>query len=641
MSKIISIIIYSLIFNNLLANIGDTIHIYPFNKKKIYTDPSVGVKEFTEIGVFPNDNKNYRKINFSITFQCPDNQHCGEWDYAGSIRIKKVNGKPEDIEIARMMTPYGWYFDGKWQFKWTTEITEFSPFLHDSVEVTYCHSGYENKDDRGWIISMDFEMIEGEPLFQVLDSKKLWNGHFPYGDSLNEIENYLPKIDIENNLNADFGLLKIIQSGHGMDSKQNCAEFCPKLRTLKINNQILDQRKIWKKCSDNPLFPQAGTWIYDRANWCPGSLVESENFNFPLENNQSCTIDFDMEKYIHNKDDKAEYDISSYLFLLKDKRKKNDISLEKILQPSNDYQYSRYNPACSQPKILVKNNGKNDINSFDVEYYCSTEKLIYKYKWKGNLKPNETITINLPLSKYLENKNGIFYVKLLNPNRKKDSYYFDNSQKSIIESTELLPLNFVIEILTNDSSKYLAYEMKDWQNKKILERKLGSLKPNTIYRDTFKLNESCYNFNFIDTLNVGLDFWAMPEAGYGYIRFYDLNGNLLKTFDSDFGSFINFQFTSTPKFLLKNESIDYPLAFIFPRWNKGKFDLDFVNNDYKLVSFQVIKSDNQEVVFEKNVENLKTGLIPFDIPNLNPGRYTLIIKIGENITKRGFRITDN
>lgn len=622
------------------ANIGDTIHVYPFIKKKIYTDPSAGFKEFSDFGIFPKTDKKFRKINFKITFQCPDNLHCGEWDYAGSIRIKKVNGKTEDIEIARMMTPYGWYFDGKWQYTWISEITEFSTFLHDTVEVSYIHSGYENKDDRGWLVSMDFEMIEGEPIFQVLETKKMWNGHFPYGDSLNTIENYLPVISNENNLNADFGLLKILQSGHGMDSKENCAEFCPKERTLKLNNSILDKRKIWKKCGDNPLYPQAGTWIYDRANWCPGSLVETENFKFPLQKNQSFILDFDMEKYIHNKDDKAEYDISSYLFLLKDLRKKNDISLEKIIQPSTEDRFSRYNPICSQPKILVKNNGINDINSFEVEYYSSSEQRFYKYKWKGNLKPNRTTTVNLPLSKNLENKKGVFFVKLSKPNRKKDSYSFDNEQKSIIEPTETLPLNFVVEILTNDSSKYLAYQMRDWQNQKIKERKLGSLSPKTIYRDTFQLNESCYNFNFIDTLNVGLDFWAMPEAGYGYIRFYDMNGNLLKAFDSDFGSFINLQFTSTSKFKLNIENIEYPLAFIFPRWNKGKFDLDFVNSAQSPVNFQIIKTENQEVVFEKNIDQLKSGLIPFDIPNLTPGRYTMIIKNGEKITKRGFRVTE-
>ncbi len=27
---------------------------------------------------------------------------------------------------------------------------------------------------------------------------------------------------------------------------------------------------VWNDCSEIPIYPQGGTWIYDRAGWCPG-----------------------------------------------------------------------------------------------------------------------------------------------------------------------------------------------------------------------------------------------------------------------------------------------------------------------------------------------------------------------------------
>jgi len=107
---------------------------------------------------------------------------------------------------------------------------------------------------------------------------------------------------------------------------------------------------------------------------------------------------------------------------------------------------------------------------------------------------------------------------------------------------------------------------------------LGTFLPATLYRDTIQLESGCYKFLFEDTLNVGLDFWAMPEAGYGFLRFFDMNGTLLKNYKSDFGSFEYLQFITTDEPLKIDLKEEFPLATIFPRSNNGKFNLDYLGS---------------------------------------------------------------
>ena len=55
----------------------------------------------------------------------------------------------------------------------------------------------------------------------------------------------------------------------------NCAEFCRAL-LLAINRQHLARGNtfLWRDdCGKNEVYPQTGTWVYNRGNWCPGAVV--------------------------------------------------------------------------------------------------------------------------------------------------------------------------------------------------------------------------------------------------------------------------------------------------------------------------------------------------------------------------------
>ena len=635
MSKLF-LLIGILYFQPLYAGLGDTLHSTPFQRVLITTDPSKGVNKFTQWGNFPSSDFKYRKVLLNVIFQCPDSLHCGEWDYTGTISLKNRGIQKEDWEIARMMTPYGWSFPSNWKFTWQTDITDFGPFIHDSIEVEYAHYGYENNKDRGWLVTFDFQFIEGVPVQETKGIEKLWSGDLKYGDSLTSIESYLQPITLKNPFKATNGRLRIIQTGHGMDSKETCAEFCPKLRKIYHNSTLIDQRKVWKKCGTNALYPQAGTWIYDRANWCPGSLVSAESFELDLKNQSEFTLNIDMEEYRNNLNNPAHYTFSTFTFLQDEPWAKNDVSIDQIIQPNSTDEFARLNPICANPVVRIKNNGKQNLKKLTIHYGLIGDKELF-YNWKGNLKFNDTTSIQLPSFTTTKASASRFFVTLSKPNNSKDEYNLDNSACTPFILPEKLPTRFVIEIQSNDSSKYLTFAIKDAERKIKFERKLSEFKPATLYRDTILLDEGCYEFLFKDTLNVGLDFWAMPEAGYGFIRFFDMNGNLIKNYKSDFGSFEYLQFITT------NETIspvneEFPLATIFPRSNNGKFLLDYLGKISETVTFRIEEPISKETVYTTSLTNLKSGYLPFDVSHLKEGRYFLYIKNGSTEIKRSFRI---
>ena len=36
--------------------------------------------------------------------------------------------------------------------------------------------------------------------------------------------------------------------------------------------------RVWTECAGNPVYPQGGTWVYDRAGWCPGQASDVNEF---------------------------------------------------------------------------------------------------------------------------------------------------------------------------------------------------------------------------------------------------------------------------------------------------------------------------------------------------------------------------
>ncbi|MCH5600321.1 hypothetical protein [Niabella ginsengisoli] len=210
---------------------SDTLHVTPYKGETIVTDPSKGFNFYKKWGMFPSANVPVRKIVLHVKFECPDSMRCADWDYLDFIKIKRiggVNAVDKDFEFARILTPYGGAFNKDWKFNWELDVTDFSMLLRDSVEIEYNHTGYEPNKDRGWKVTLDFEIIKGTPAVIPVSIQKIYSQSFVYGDSAVSIEEKLKAVHFEKEQGADFAKFRIYQTGHGANEGDACGEFCSK-----------------------------------------------------------------------------------------------------------------------------------------------------------------------------------------------------------------------------------------------------------------------------------------------------------------------------------------------------------------------------------------------------------------------------
>lgn len=538
--------------------------------------------------------------------------------YQSYWKITTYNTLYEYIEFARYITPYagdknfGFYRD------FIADVTHYRSVLTDSVEIGVKFEGYQD----GFTVSLDYYFIKGEPLREAYKVIPLYYGGFPYGSPNNSIENYLPALDIKIDADAQEAAVEILQTGHGFGGNENCAEFCEKFHYLKLNGIQRFSSPIWKNdCGMNPLYPQPGTWLYDRANWCPGEMVRPIYYDITnfIKADSNLNINLDMQPFVNNGNNNCSYNIAANLILYKNRKGAYDLELQEIVAPSADWENSRFNPTCGNPIIKVRNNG-SDLNGFSIEYGIKNTSRIASYVHTGILKMHETITLNLDP---LEMKSGeIFYARVI-PNLTVSDFDLTNNEKeSIVPKVTLVPNKFFIEFRTNGAAYENEYEVSSL-NKSFVHTK-WNFNNNTTYRDTLNLANGCYTFKLIDLDKDGLSFFANSD-GAGYVRFRNMSGTTFQTFRADFGTEIRFQFVVDSTMTgIDNEKQDIGIH-IYPNPSQGIFNiLNDLGNPIKSIKVigidgkicRVLGQIEQLDRIELNLSDLSNGMYIFEIESL-------------------------
>jgi len=610
-------------------NAQDTTRIVSHRQIKVVTDPVNGEKRYPSTVNFPQVDAQIRKINLLVTFQCPDSLQCGEWDYIDYINLKTNDPdsqQPVSYEIARLITPYGRFFGTSWSFTFKADISEFASLLRNRATIEYVHSGYESDKTCGWKITVAFEFVSGPPVARILSVMPMWNGKFPYGDTVHDIEQYLDIKKITATEKTNLFRLRIIQTGHGMDQQENCAEFCSKYRDIFIDQQLVDHRDIWKKCGTNPVYPQAGTWVYDRANWCPGCMVDPENFNFFVKPGSTHEINIDMQPYkVAKGEATANYVFSSFLVMMEKPRANNDAGIEDIIAPSADDNFSRLNPVGFQPRIRVKNNGIETLKSLRIQYGLTGQPQ-RSYTWTGELAFGKTTEIILPGIVESNKHQDLFTAILSKPNNQKDEYPGDNQLISTFIAPPVYPGTFLVAGKTNKDSSQTAWKIADAYGKIWFEKKESDLPDHTDFRDTVTLPKGQYTLIVTDTGGDGLEFWANPRAGMGEVKLISLDGKLIKAFGSDFGSEIRQSFTIDPA----QSSTAYQDAqvLVYPHRFNQNTTLMLFFNDPQTVHARLTTADGQ-LLQETTYYNVRENNYLLDLSGYKDGIYLLELKYGD------------
>lgn len=622
--EIFFLLIINLVFTTIQGKENDTLRIVSHDRVLMVTDPGRGVNEDIRWVVFPSENVPYRKITAHLTMQCPDGMKCGAWDYLDYVIVRRQGGLDNpfrNAELIRNLTPYGSWFDKEWKFTWKQDITDWACLLRDSVEIEYQHTGYEDNKKMGWLVTLEFEVITGKPVAEPFGYDSLWTGSFAYGDTLRPFETQVKPRNPEIPENARWMNWRIMQTGHGMDQPGNCSEFCSKWRRLYLDNQMVNERQMTITCGTNPLYPQSGTWIYSRSNWCPGSLAVPDILTLPVTDARH-ELNLEMEPYISTSISGG-WSIAAYAFYYKEPSSGNDVALDAIITPSESDEYNRMNPIGFSPQIVIRNHGRNHLESVEIEYGLQGRKK-QLYKWKGNLSFQQTEEIVLPGLVEAKKDNEVFEVRLLKPNKKKDEYPYDNVGYSNARKLPVYNDTLIVSFRTNKKAQDSFWRVKDAAGNIVGERMLSdSSLPETLYNDTLILPDGYYELKMEDISNDGLYFWARSQDGYGYIRLLNAEGIIIRDFNADFGSFIHHAFAVEKGTSFSSDVVNSvsPTTHL----TGDMLGLDIVLNKTQDILIR-ITDKNDQLLQEHRFPDFSPRILQLDVSSLEPAFYRIVMQ---------------
>ena len=525
-----------------------------------------------------------------------------------------------DYEMGRMITPYAKFFPKTFAYEYIYDVTDYAIFLHDSVQIRMNYSGYS----WGFTGTIEFFMIEGTPSREAYKVENLWNGYFGYGSATDPIDNHLTAKLFNKTDSTGSVKLRMTITGHGSDNN-GCCEFMPNNYYVKLNNVKFAQNTIWKDdCGSNPIINQGGTWIYNRANWCPGMIVNPYEYNLDAPKGID-SVDVDMDTYLPSKPSGG-YAYGTQLIYYKSNFYTTDAGIESILSPTNEFVFNRNNPICDNAKIVIRNFGLQTLTSATIKYRIG-DGTPQTYTWKGILKFDEKVEVVLPSINWVD-PSGVktFTVWIDKANEQADENPFNNTKTSTFQLPIVLPFSFIIETHTNARPSENSYTISTWWGKTIFYKTFSD--SNFIVRDTFNLGYGCYSFNFIDSAGDGLSFWNNTAQGNGGVRFMKNPENVaspvLKTFNADFGNFLNFNFRTVSQVAVEEVTNISSNISIYPQPANDKIiiktDKIFISS-IQLFSMdgRVVKTFNEFEIIngELNIQEIPSGMyfLNFSTPN--------------------------
>lgn len=482
---------------------------------------------------FPTSGKHYEKVLLYYTLKCDpaQNPKCGEWDYLTYTRLHHPTGRVdttgtpivESFELGRFITPYGINLDMGTGWTWVWDVSDFVPLLKDSVVLT---AGNFQE-----LLDMKFAFIEGTPPREVLSIENLWNGDYPLKDFASKVAPKTITISAETKMVR----LRTCVTGHQFDNATNCAEFCPKMHSVDVNGQRRFNWQIVQECSTNPLYPQGGTWIFDRAGWCPGMPGALQLLELtPYIESSTFTVDYNSEY-----DEFGNYVVASQLVSYSAPNFQNDAAIDEILSPSDEKLMNRSNPICGRPTVRIRNTGARPLTSLTIRYGVRGGQTA-SYRWTGNLGFLESQTVALPPMDLRTPTSRIFDVAVEGPNEANDEYAANNALSSSFTAVPSFSKTLIVYLRTNNAPTENRYEIKDAQGTVV--RSKGGFQSNTFYTDSLFLPDGCYEFIMYDYGDDGLSFFANND-GTGSLRIRISGSGNAVSFNPDFGREARFAFT--------------------------------------------------------------------------------------------------
>src|SRR5690606_18031659 len=343
---------------------------------------------------------------------------------------------PCKFVIMSFVKPYGIGIDfGQEGKTWTFDMTDFLPILNGKKRMTIERGGE-------WQEEMDikFLFVVGTPVREVLDIQQIWQTDYPSYDQISNDQYFEPR-DVMMNPNGETFVIKSAITGHGQEG-----EFIPRNHWINVNGGSAEFNwQVWKECAINPIFPQGGTWIYDRAGWCPGEATDIQVSDITSMVTAGQTVNLDYG--ISSTSGTSKYIVSHQLVTYGADNFTQDAAIIDIISPTRKVEHGRKGAICEGVKVLIQNTGTTALTSLSFEYWVNNAPTPQTFSWSGNLAYLETAEVTLPGSYDLWNylsggPDNTMHVEISAPNGGGDDYAHNNKMSTSFDIPEFMPADF-------------------------------------------------------------------------------------------------------------------------------------------------------------------------------------------------------
>ncbi len=540
----------------------------------------------------------------------------------GTIDIQTLNyfsKRDAKFEILSLVTPYGNGLDlGPDGKTFVFDVTDFGPVLQGRRKLSLEYGG-QNQEE----MDIQFWFITGIPERDVLNIQPIWPQNRGYMGDILSNKVFEPR-QVSLMPSASYYKIRAAITGHGQNG-----EFISRQHFINVKGGAQEfPFVVWKGCSTNPIYPQGGTWIFDRAGWCPGMETDVRSFSLDGYVTPGETIEID---YGVNGGDMSEanYLVNNLLVSYGTFNYQTDASIEDVMRPNlGRVEYARINPACNTPTILVKNTGEDLVESLKFTYRTSPDKE-ETFTWFGFMEQQEIVEIELPLpDANFWTGSSDFSVTLTEVNGAPDGNSDNNEYHTTYSPAPIY--NYVdpvqLRVQTNIPGSDYFYTILDGEGNVVFLR--NNMSSNTVYQDDLNFPPGCYTLDFRDSGEDGLSFWFFPENGTGSLRFQrklQSGGTIpLHSFNPDFGGGVQYDFV-LGDITSANEEIDqaFQVFSTYPNPAYDELNIDLFGFENRDLRFKLVDMTGQIVLTKVFKSEFGKETTQIDMSTLTPGMYIL------------------
>jgi len=255
---------------------------------------------------------------------------------------------------------------------------------------------------------------------------------------------------------------------------------------------------------------------------------------------QPVTIDYGMD-YVSNTS-ASDYRTMTQLVTYGPNNFNVDAALTGIKRPNKQIEFARFNPACNEPVVFLKNEGSTPLTSVEITYNQRGGP-VRTFTWTGNLAFLQSTEVVLPIDNpvFWTGTENVFEARITQANGAQDEqpdnnlYFSDYVPFDVFQQGEV---KFFWR--TNNYPSHNTWRLYD-ENGTVVLQNSPFLSANTTYSEAFNLPAGCYTLRLNDTGDDGLYYWYTPSSGSGFARIM-YNGALHKIFEPEFGRFVQYDF---------------------------------------------------------------------------------------------------